>query len=181
MKTLFPLTVILAIIALPFLGSAQSSKLVDRALGKALKKTAKADMSFPEISEAAMSMGESGSELSGSVNKALAGALKESKKSGDFTTDGLDMSQLSELASSEKPFSSLLDLKSGLRDNLESTVGDQLKKVGVMDMLSKMGPQIPGLDLANIGAEKAIASMLTDKAVGELDKMGSKLLGKLNF
>jgi len=181
MKTLIPLTVVLAIFALPLLGTAQSSKLVDRAIGKALKKTAKADMSFPKISEAAMSMGESGSELAGTVNKAMAGALKETRKGGNFSTDGLDASQLSQLASTDEPFSTLLDMKSGLRQDLEKTVGEQLKKTGAMDMLSKLGPQIPGLDLAGMGAEKAISSMLTNKAVGELDKVGANLLSKLSF
>lgn len=180
MKTLILSLVCLTFVSVSITSSAQSSALVDKMLDKAIKKTAKSDLSLGTLTDT--KLGESEAELSDAVGSAMENALKGSRKSLDWSTDGMDVSQLASLAGSDKPFTTLLGMKEGLRGNLVSTVSDQLTKTGAMDMISKMGGNIPGLDmLGGSVAQDALAGMLTDKAIGEMDKMGAKMLKKIKI
>ncbi len=178
MKSIFSIFFAAALLAaLPFAGQAQSSKMVDKMLGKAVKSTAKSSISIPGMGDV---LGESA--LSGAINKAMKGSLKGAKKALEWTTKDLSPLQLTKIATSGNPLSTLMEVKGGnMRKNFEGLISDNLAKTGALDMLDKVGGSIPGFDLASLGGKEGFVSKLTDNAIGEVDKSAAKLMEKINI
>lgn len=171
------LIVIISIFLLPQLGSAQSAqsaKLVNKALKKSVKSTNTSSVPVPGVKD--KSEGSSGM-LSNAVGSAVGGAFKVGKKAALWSTKGLEPVQIGKIATSGSPFSTLLEMKGkNTRDEFEGMIGDQLEETGALDMLDQVeGFELPGGDKDKEGFVKKV----TDNTINALDKKGAEMLAQL--
>ena len=178
-----PVTYILTAILLLFLASnvfCQSSGAVDKALGSALKSTAKSPIPTPGLNAAGGALTGSSKLLADAVGGAVGGALKAGKKAALWSTKGLGPVQLGKVATSGSPFTTLLEIKGeNTRKHFEELIGDQLGKTGALDLLDKT-EGLTGFDLPGGKKDKeGFIKKVADETIADLDKRGVKAMKNL--
>ena len=156
---------------------AQSAKTVGKLLDKSMKETRKSnDIPIPGLSESDRNSG-SGLELSNAVGSAVGGVLKGGTKALGWATKGLGPVQLTKVATSGSPFSTLLQLKGkNARKDFENLLGNKLDETGALDLLDQ-AEGLTGFDLPGGGKDKnKFIGAVTDNTIGALDKKGASLL-----
>ncbi len=156
---------------------AQSAKTVGKMLNKSMKKSSK----DPGIS--VPGLGDDGKKSSGGLNlgnavgSAVGGVLKGGTKALGWATKGLNPIQITKIATSGSPFTTLLSMQGkNARKDLEDAIGGQLEKTGALDMLDSV-EDLTGFDLPGGGKDKnKFVSAVTDNTIDMLDKKGAELM-----
>ncbi len=179
MKTKNTIVLIVAMILIaPLLGYGQDMKAISKALTKSMGSVGKAGVDIPGFSFGINPSTLTGSagELSDAVESAVGGAMKAGKKSPLFSLDNLNPDQLTKLASSESPFSSLMEMKGpNARADFENIISDQLDKTGAMNLLDNAS-NIPGFSLGE--GKDMFVKQISDNTISALDKSGAKMIEK---
>ncbi len=181
MKSKHALFFVLFLFLSPAWGSAQSAKLVNKALNQTVKSTTKSpSIPVPGLDGGPGVAGSTAGLLSNAIGSAVGGALKVGKKAALFTTKGLGPVQLGRIATSGSPFTTLLEIKGqNARKQFEGLIGDQLEKTGALDLLDK-AEGLTGFDLPGGGKDKnKFIGKVTDNTIGELDKRGADMMKKM--
>jgi hypothetical protein len=156
---------------------AQSADAVGKALGGAVKASAKSPIPTPGLGSVGGALTGSSKLLSDAVGGAVGGALKAGKKAALWSTKGLGPAQLGKIATSGSPFTTLLEIKGkNARKQFEGMIGDQLGKTGALDLLDKT-EGLTGFDLPGGKKDKdGFIKKVTDDTIADLDKRGAKAL-----
>jgi len=155
---------------------AQSAKVVGKMLNKSMKKTSKSSLPIPGLGDKESKSGN-GLSLGNAVGSAVGGVLKGGTKALGWATKGLGPVQLTKIATSGSPFTSLLSMQGkNARKDLEDAIGGQLEKTGALDMLDQV-EGLTGFDLPGGGKDKnKFVSAVTDNTLEVLDKKGAELM-----
>ena len=158
---------------------AQSAKLIGKSMNKALKGTSPKSVPIPGMEDKDPGLlGGTASLFSDAVGVAVGGTFKASKKVLGWSAKGLNPVQLTKIATSGSPFSTMLEMKgNNARKDFEKLMGDQLEKSGALDMLGDM-EDVTGWDLPGNDKESFI-EQLSDNTISALDKKGASLLKEM--
>lgn len=141
-------------------------------------KSSKKDpgVSVPGLGDSGKKSGN-GLSLTNAVGSAVGGVLKGGTKALGWATKGLNPLQITKIATSGSPFSTLISMQGkNARKDLEDAIGGQLEKSGALDMLDNV-EDLTGFDLPGGGKDKnKFIGAVTDNTIGMLDKKGAELM-----
>ncbi len=156
---------------------AQTAKLVGKTLNKTMKSSSKdPGVSVPGLGDSGKKS-DGGLKLGKAVGSAVGGVLKGGTKALGWATKGLNPVQITKIATSGTPFTTLLSMQGkNARKDLEDAIGGQLEKTGALDMLDSV-EDLTGFDLPGGGKDKnKFVSAVTDNTIDVLDKKGAELM-----
>ena len=122
--------------------------------------------------------GDKGLGLADAVTSGVGGAMKSAKKLGLWSLDGLSAKQLTEIATSDTPFTSLLSMKgNNVYKQFSDLIGTGLDESGASDLIGNM-TGVAGFEMPS-GGKEGFTRSVTENTLGALDKAGAEYLKKL--
>ncbi|GEM_PF-1871400 len=180
MKTKSTIVLISVMILIaPLLGYGQDVKALNKAFQKAINSVSKSGIDIPGFGKNLNQPNLSGDahKLYADVENTVSEVLKTSKDMPIFSLEDLNADQISQLTSTDKPFSTLMDIKGETsRDELEGMVRDQLEKTGAFDVIEN-SEEIIGFENP-LGGKDVYVSDVVNNTISALDESGAKMIGK---
>jgi hypothetical protein len=153
----------------------QEARDIEKALKKAVKSAIKEPIRVPGL-DIEMA-GARGLDLAQAVNRAVDNALKETLNQDHWVTDGMETTDLLQIANSTTPAATFLDYREeGSVNTVRKILEESMQKEGISTLLGSMGTD-PGFYISKNDPE-AYMDDVYDNMLAFLDNTSRELLEK---